>query len=435
MEFWVFTCSDSPLEHWMEGFKQRFDAWEAGGVRGIVVGRMQFLQEDGARIAAFAPDPKVYAAFGEEAPEAGPRDLEKEKKLRAMMDDAAARGWPILIFGAGGSPAAVQDLVNTFPQVQGFIVDGPGENHYELEFHHGGELFELRPGEEDRFAQIGAEIDRLQRGLGHLRQRLHNLTPDLVRYHAGGGVLGALTLFDINEDALYWLRMRQEISRFEWQWARGWFEGVDRKLELGGIPRAVTFSSLTGQNYQQMAPYFDYIFPKHYFWHRGIDGMYGTIGRWVQRLKRWNPPLTEEDCFSVVQALLGIDLPGVRSLMDLEMGFPEAFFSEVVYNETQRALDAIGDADKVVAWVSTGREPHGGDPMPARDLHGILTASQRAGLKRFLYHPEPDFGAAEWRLITSMCGELWTEDPGGFWPTATAKPDTWNAGRAAPTGD
>ena len=43
MEFWVFTCSDSPLEHWLEGFKQRFDAWEAGGVRGIVVGRMQFL--------------------------------------------------------------------------------------------------------------------------------------------------------------------------------------------------------------------------------------------------------------------------------------------------------------------------------------------------------------------------------------------------------
>ena len=198
MEFWVFTCSDSPLEHWLEGFKERFDAWEAGGVRGIVVGRMQFLQADGTRISAYAPDPKVYAAFGEAAPEAGARDLEKEKQLQAMMDDAAARGWPIMVFGAGGSPAAVQDLVNTFPQVTGFIVDGPGENHYELEFHHGGEVLEIRPGEDERFEHIGAAVDRLQRGIDHLRQRLHNLTPDLVRYHAAGGMLGAMILFDIN---------------------------------------------------------------------------------------------------------------------------------------------------------------------------------------------------------------------------------------------
>ena len=429
MEFWVFTCSDSPLEHWLEGFKERFDAWEAGGARGIVVGRMQFLQADGTRISAHAPDPKVYAAFGETPPEAGPRDLAKERQLQAMMDDAAARGWPIMVFGGGGSPAAVQDLVNTFPQVTGFIVDGPGENHYELEFHHGGEVLEIRPGEDGRFEHIGAAVDRLQRGIDHLRQRLHNLTPDLVRYHAAGGMLGAMSLFDINEDVLYWLRTRQEISRFEWQRARASFEGVDRKLELGGIPRTATFSSLTGQNYQQMADYFDYIFPKHYFWHRGFDGMYGTIARWVHRLGRWNPSLNEADCFAVVQALFGIELPGVRSLMDMEMGFPNEFFSRIVYSETRRALEAIGDADKVIAWLSTGRKPHGGDPMPVRDLHGILSASKEAGLKRFLYHPEPDFGAAEWRLITSMCGEFWNEDPNAYWPSATEKPDTWSGGR------
>ena len=38
MKLWVFTCNDSPLEHWLDGFKERFDAWEAGGVRGLVVG-------------------------------------------------------------------------------------------------------------------------------------------------------------------------------------------------------------------------------------------------------------------------------------------------------------------------------------------------------------------------------------------------------------
>ena len=434
MKCWVFTCSDSPLEHWMDGFEQRFDAWEAGGVQGLVVGRMQFLQTDGSRIGAYAPDPKVYADFGEEAPAPGPRDREKEKRLQAMMDNAAARGWSILIFG-GGTAAQIQDQLNTFPQVDGFVIDGPGENHYELAFHHGGEVFEIRPGEEDRFGKIGADIDRLRRGIDHLRQSFRRLSPERVRYHAEGGMLGSLLLFDIDEDALYWLRMRQALSRFEWQWAREQVDRADRKALLAGIPRAVTFSSLTGQNYHEMAQYFDLIFPKHYFWHRGMDGMYGTISRWVQRLGRWNPGLGQADCFAAVKALFGIELPGVRSLDDMDGGFPDEFFSQVVYKETRRALAAVGDADRVIAWVSTGRGPHGGDPMPVRDLRGILQASQEAGLKRFLYHPEPDFGAAEWRLISSLCGRVWDEDPAGYWPSATDKPDVWNGGRTAPDRD
>jgi hypothetical protein len=432
MEAWVFTCSDSPLEHWLDGFETRFDAWEEGGVTGIVVGRMAFRQDDGSTIPAYAPAPEVYKALGAEVPAPSPRDLQKEKKLQAMLDNAAARGWRILIFSGVGSTAHVQDQMNTFPQVHGVIADGPGENHYELAFHHGGELLELRPGEEARFGQIGAEIDRLHRGIDHLRQRLHNLTPELVRYHADGGMLGSLLLFDINEDVLYWLRQRQERARFDWQYMRNQVDAVDRKVELGGIPRAVTWSSLTGQNYHQMAEYFDYIFPKHYFWHRGMDGMYGTISRWVKRLGKWNPTLTEADCFAVVKALLGIELPGINSLMDMEMGFPDEFFSKVVYNETKRALAAVGDPDKVIAWVSTGRSPHGGDQMQARDLHGILSASQQAGLKRFLYHPEPDFGAAEWTIISSLCGKQWDEDPNGYWPTETDKPGFWDGGRAEP---
>lgn len=432
MKLWVFTCSDSPFEHWLDGFEERFDAWEDGGVRGLAVGRMTFLQEDGSTIPAWAPDPKVYEALGAEVPEQRPRDVLKEKKLHAMLDNAAERGWRILIFAGGGPTAHVQDQMNAFPQVHGIIVDGPGENHYELAFHHGGQLLEIRPGEEARFAQVGAELDRIQRGITHFRERLHNLTPEMVRYHADGGMLGAMLLFDVNEDVLYWLRKRQERSRFDWQYMRQQVDAVDRKVELGGIPRAPAWSSLTGQNYCQMAEYFDYIFPKHYYWHRGMDGMYGTISRWVRRLRKWNPSLSEAECFAVVKALLGIELPGVNSLMDMEMGFPDEFFSRVVYNETRRALAAVGDPDKVIAWVSTGRRPHGGDPMQARDLYGILNASREAGLKRFLYHPEPDFGAAEWTVISSMCGNQWDEDAEGYWPSATERPGFWDGGREVP---
>jgi hypothetical protein len=242
-------------------------------------------------------------------------------------------------------------------------------------------------------------------------------------------MLAALTLFDLNEDALYWLRTRQETALGYMKAIRAQLDGLNRKVELGGIPRTATFSSLTAQNYQQMAPIFDYIFPKHYYWHRGFDGMYGTLARWVQKLSEWNPTLTEEDCFAVLKALFGIELPGVHSLMDMELGFPAEFFLEVVYSETRRALEAIGNDDKVVAWVSTGRSPHAGDAMPASDLHGILTASERAGLKQFLFHPDPDLGAAEWRVISGLCGNLWQETPDGYWPSDTQKPDAFSGGR------
>ena len=253
-----------------------------------------------------------------------------------------------------------------------------------------------------------------------MRQRFGSLTPDLVRYHAPGGTLAGLILFDIDEDGLYWLRARQEAARGRMQAARRAVDRVDRRVVLGGIPRITSFSSLTGQNYQQMKDCFDYIFPKHYYWHRGFDGLYGTVQRWVQKFAEWNPSLEEADCFQLIESLFGLRLPGVDSLFDLERGFPEEFFSEVVCEETRRALAAIGDADRTIFWVSTGRYPHAGDAMPARDLHGILHATREAGGKRFLFHPDPEIGAPEWHVLSRMCGNPWREDPEGYWPA-----DTW----------
>ena len=64
--------------------------------------------------------------------------------------------------------------------------------------------------------------------------------------------------------------------------------------------------------------------------------------------------------------------------------------------------------------------------MPTRDLKLILQASEEAGLKKFLFHSATEMGAAEWRVISGRCGSLWNEDPNGYWPANTSKPDTWN---------
>ena len=449
-----------PLEQWLTDYRRTLDAWEEGGVRGIVIGPLRFWDGQpsfdftyaraGAVIQTFAPDAAIYRRHGVDPPENVRLDPAKEKELHGLLDDIAKRGWEIMLFGPGhygraksaaqdpfgaiSLAAGVEDTCRAFPQAHGVIIDGAGEHHYELAFHHGGGLFEIRDHHRAIYNQLGFDVARMERGMNHLNARFHSLSPSLVRFHQGGGMLGGLSLFDLDEDALYWLRMRQESTLRSMAAIRKEFDGLPRKPKLGTIPRSAAFSVLTTQDYQKTHGFFDYIFPKHYYWNRGFDGMYGTVGRWVETLGAWNPTLTEEDCFAVVKVLFGLQFPGVRKLADLEMGFPDEFFDQIVFAETKRALDATGDPDKVIAWVSTGRNPHAGDPMPAHDLYRLLVASHRAGLKRFIFHPDLNLGAAEWKVISRLCGKEWKEDPNGYWPPDTPKPDTWNGGRKPPGG-
>ena len=447
-----------PLEQWLTDYERTLDAWEAGGVRGIVIGPLRFWDgtptfdftygRRGAQIQAFAPDPAIYRRFGVDPPENVRLDAAKEKQLQGLLNAIAKRKWEIMLFGpahygrrksfeqdpfgALSMAAGVEDTLRALPQAAGVIIDGAGEHHYELAFHHGGELFEIRDHQRTLYAHLGFDVAKMERGMQHLRARFHQLTPARVRFHRPGGMLAGMSLFDLNEDALYWLRMRQETTLRNMAAVRKEWGRLSRKAKLGTIPRSAAFSVLTTQDYEKTHGFFDYIFPKHYYWHRGFDGMYGTVARWVATLREWNPTLAEEDCFDVVKVLFGLELPGMRSLSDMERGFPDEFFDKVVYSETRRALDATGNPDKVIAWVSTGRNPHAGDPMPAHDLERILTASHRAGLKRFIFHPDVNLGAAEWRVISKVCGKEWKEDPSGYWPPDTPKPDTWSGGRKPP---
>ncbi len=87
------------------------------------------------------------------------------------------------------------------------------------------------------------------------------------------------------------------------------------------------------------------------------------------------------------------------------------------------------DENKVIAWVSTGRSPHAGDSMGARDLERILESSRKAGLKRFLFHPDPDLGAPEWSVISGLCGKQWKEGASDYWPSDTPRYERFNGGR------
>jgi hypothetical protein len=206
------------------------------------------------------------------------------------------------------------------------------------------------------------------------------------------------------------------MTRF-YQSVRDHVRAMGRPIRLGCDPRSASFAPLCGYDLGQLAGIMDVLLPKHYFWHRGYDGLYGTAYRWVRALVDWNSGLPEGAALAFVRSFLGLDLPGVERLLDFENGFPPEFFTQTVVAETRRALAAAGDPERVVPWVDVGRRPHDGDPMTAGDLGQILDAAGAAGLRRFLYHNHHHLSAAEWTVITSRCGEPWRGPvDGGYVP-------------------
>ena len=436
-----------PLEAVMSDYERIFDAWEQGGIRGLVFGRLVFADEQGQyTIPAFKGDPAPYKKRGLNA---NLRDVplqpDKEKLLHAMLADAKKRGWTLMIFApasgtiaAEGLPleedpygtqahaAAWEDIFAAFPETDGGIVDGWTESPYELAYHHGNAVFRpLNDGQRREATARGYDAERLDQGRHHLHQRFQSFTPAEVDYYGAHGVLSEMNLFDINEDALYWLRWRREDGIRQGREFRQAIDELPRQLLLGNGPRSAVFSGMTALDFHAWGQIVDLLLVKHYFWHRGFDGMYGTVARWVQQIQEWNPALSEAQCWTVLRAWLGIRLPEVECLADMELGFPQAFFDEVVQEETRRAIAAVGDPQKILPWVDTGRMPHAGDPMTAGDLYRILQASEAAGLQRFLFHNHAHLTAAEWAVISRMCGTEWDEDPDGYWPPATPKPGTF----------
>ncbi len=436
-----------PLEAVVDNYEQIFDAWQLGGIRGLVFGRMTFADEQGQfTIPAFKGDTAPYEKRGIKA-ELNDTLLqpEKEKRLRAMLADAKSRGWTVMIFApasgtisAQGLPpeqdpygtqlhaASWEDIFTAFPEVDGGIMDGWTESAYEVVYHHGNAVFRaMNDNQRQQATARGYDPARLDSGRAHLHQRFQNFTPAEVDYYGDHGVLSEMNLFDINEDTLYWLRWRREDGIREGQAFRTALDEMPRKILLGNGPRSAVFSGMTALDYHAWDQIVDLLLVKHYFWHRGFDGLYGTVARWVQQIQAWNPSLNETQCWKVVRAWLGINLPEVECLADMELGFPQAFFDQIVQEETRRALAAVSDPEKILPWVDTGRMPHGGDPMTSGDLHRILHASDQAGLKRFLFHNHAHLTAAEWQVISRMCGTPWDEDPAGYWPPATPKPSTY----------
>jgi hypothetical protein len=259
-------------------------------------------------------------------------------------------------------------------------------------------------------AALGYDYPALVAAKDRLELRLHALSDREVQRHGGrsGGLLGGFGLFGSDPDLLSWLAFRLDSLTACYADLVGTVKAASRPgIKLAAGPRSASFAPLCGYDLRCLADLLDLLLPKHYFWHRGFDGMYGTIGRYVETLIAWNPRLSEAGALAAVSGLFGLDLPDVTCQADLDAGFPSAFFETIVKQETARVLAATGDPDRVVAWVDSGRRPHEGDPVGAGDLARLLDAAAGAGLRRFIYHHHQNMTAGEWAVISRRCGTAW----------------------------
>lgn len=477
-----------PLEPVLSDPERILDAWQSGGVRGLVVGRLAFLPDypdapppaDGGSgtaegpapltsplgpavgswggeradaVWAFAPNHTVYRRWGVDPPPDPVQLLpQRRERLVQLLESARRRGWTIYLFepGAGAGPPApgapgaggplitdegrrraylarLEDTISQFPQADGVLLDGP-EWGYEIAPGHRSNLFEdLPPAVEPAAQALGFDYGRLVAAKDRLSQRLHKLSREVATLNAGGGLFAGLSLIGHDPGIVSWFTFRSRALTTFYKHVYSLTEALTRargrqvKLAIG--PRAPALASLSGYDFPATAPMFDLILPKLYIWHRGVDGFYGTVARYVETLMDWNPGLWEPEAFAAVRALLGIALPSaepnaapgqtVTTLRELERGFPDAFFRDLLSTEVRRAIAAAdGYPWKVLPWVDSGRRPHGGDPVTAGDLRRLLLAAKEGGARHFLYHNHGHLTSAEWSVISDYCGSSWRAGQG-----------------------
>ena len=438
------------IEHVMGDHDRLFDAWEAGGVDGLVIGPLLFGAPDllpGPTLttsgppgtATFVPNKQIYQRLGVDPPGAPDPSPEAQAMLEGALLAAKDRGWSVWIFqpsagaGSGGGGhvfgdektraalcARMVDTLERYPMADGGIMDGP-EWGYEIAPHHMSRrsyIFDDLPESiAPKCADLGYDYAALVAAKDRLYDCLHGLQTSRIALHAAGGFLGGFHLLGGDPDLSAWLRFRVEALTDFFQAVHTCVTSeVSRPVRLGVGPRSAAFAPLCGYDLSRLAEFMDLLLPKHYFWHRGFDGLLGTVYRYVETLTDWNPGLTDSEALDAVGALFGLVFPDVRTRNDLEAALTPGFLNEITTRETRRALAVVDDPERIVPWVEAGRAPHNGDPISASQLQALLQAAGDAGLRRFLYHHHGNLTDGEWAVISATCGRVWNSLESGYRP-------------------
>ena len=450
MKLWMDIQRD--LEGVMYDHERILDGWKEGGVDGVVFGPLVFgtakLSQKAQSLPSakpvapvYDPNPAVYERLGVEAPAPPEHKLpEKRALLEKTLIATKDRGMQVYFMyadggaGPGGAGhhlhddrtlasrvARMVDTLEHFPMADGVIMDGP-EWGYEMAPHHMNHrsfFFNALPESvAPMAADLGYDYAAMVGAKDRLLHLFHTLASRRIRTPARGGIVGAHRMLGADPDLMAWLSFRGDsVTRYFRRIREGVAAELGRPVRMGCGPRSAAFAPLCGYDFVELAQFMDFLLPKHYFFHRGFDGFVGTVFRYSQTLIEWNPGLTVPDTLEIVQSLFGIVLPGVQDMLDFESALTPEFFEAVVKQETRRAIASVDDPERIVPWLDTGRFPHDGDPMTARDLKMLLDAAEEAGLRRFNYHHQGNLSPGEWTVISDKCGTRWDPRTSDWEPT------------------
>jgi hypothetical protein len=397
-----------------EGIETILDRLASGGVQAIVLGDLWF--EDGT--PAYQPNRGLYRGLELQPSEIPPGLAERGAVVGHAIRTARERGFEVYLhdwghLGGGEgmndpestayAAARTRDTLEHFPEISGFITDGP-EWGYEIE--PGNRQYALRPLDRHdrlRARERGYDLEALETGAGRFRSFLGSLTPervDLLRA-ARPGLFDAADLFSGDPEMAAWLSFRQRSVR---EWVGALYQTVkslDPQVAVACGPRTAAFAPLAGYNLHHLRGVTDFLCPKLYFWMHGFDGLKGTVARWASTLIEWNEGLTETQALGVVYRIFGFSLPGVSTIADLEQPFTREFFRAVVPSEIAKILFRAGDASRLQPWLGLH---HGGTRIGAEELEWLLEAVAESHLPGFIYWHYEDMQPDEWARLRRSAG-------------------------------
>ena len=467
-----------PIETVLGDTERVLDAWQSGGVKGILIGPLRFdtglpdapsitdlrgahlcPPSDPRRVAAFEPNPTIYRRYGVVAPSPSGHDMTARWAALGRFLDAVKRKniavWIIEpddgMVAPDPSPngdalpsdlrhrllfeetwqrafiARVEDTLGQVPQADGIILTGPEWGY--LPGTTGPEDFlgPLPATAAPLATALGFDLDRLIAAQTRLVTRLRKLTREASRLGAGGGAFATTTMLGNDPGIVSWLTFRaRALSKFllavhDVTERLGKSRGKEVKFGLN--PMMPSLAPLAGYDFPGLATVCDMVVPRFGIHHRGTDGLYGLLSKWVGAMNEWSSSLWEAESFEAVGALTGLHLPSsdpaapagqrMLSLRDFERGYPEAFWREVMVPEARRAIaQADGYPWRVLPSVGTGRRPQGGDPVGVADFRRLLDAIKEGGVRQVVYHNYSHLTPGEWSMLSEISGTAWRPGSG-----------------------
>ena len=380
--------------------------------------------------ASFDPNPALYEGLDWLPPQMPKHLAGEQERLRDALRTGAAKGFKVYAmddkayfllgsFGTGKldtkrrfpsvtdvdgpamTAARAQDTADNFPEVSGFLLDGP-DFKWEIAPGHRDDLWVEpldNPPNREFAASCGIDMQDVLDGRERFKEFLQSFSPDAARRFIADSP-GALADHDwwvSHPEFSDWYRFKQ--AAVEWSVSTS-YRGIKERLPhalVGNSSRLPFSTTITGHNLPRKRAYTDFQMPKEYWWSGGVAGFRGTVVNWVETLCDWNPGLDEDLASQWFSAAFDYPMPDDYPVSAYGSEATDAWFKTSVRDQTRKMLEGAGATDRLVPWV--GLEHYGSNWLTPSELDRMLTEMRAQGVNRYCYFVYNSLSPDYWNVI------------------------------------